>query len=141
MNLKSKLAVTFLIICNCILGQANEYPIISKIDKDSVIIFTIKQGRELVKINEEKKECLELNDILNQEIIQKDTIIYAQSKKIENYKGIVSEKDVIIANKEELTKICEQEKTMLKKEIRKQKVGKWIAIASGVAIGILVIVF
>lgn len=141
MNLKSKLAVTFLIICNCILGQENEYPIISKIDKDSVIIFTIKQGRELVKINEEKKECLELNDILNQEIIQKDTIIYAQSKKIENYKGIVSEKDVIIANKEELTKICEQEKTMLKKEIRKQKVGKWIAIASGVAIGILGIVF
>ena len=141
MSLKSNLLGLLLLLCNILFSQGNEYPIVTKIEKDSVIIFTIQQGRELVKINEQRKECLEINDILNKEMIQKDTIIYSQSKKIQNYEAIMSEKDKIIIVKDEQVQICEQEKTMLKKELRKQKVGKWIAIAGGVAIGVLGIVF
>lgn len=141
MSLKSSLLIFCVMIITCSFSQENTYPVVSKIENDSVIIFTLKQGKELIVINEERKECKEINDVLNKEIVQKDTIIYSQQKKIDNYEQIIVEKDNIIARKEELNGICEQEKSMLKKEVRKHKVGKWFALAGCVAIGVLGIVF
>ena len=48
--------------------KKSEYPKVVVYDQDTVIIFTIKQGKQLGVINEEKKECLENNEILSKEI-------------------------------------------------------------------------
>ena len=48
-----------------------DYPKVVLYEQDTVIIFTIKQGKQLGIINEEKKECLENNQVLNKEINQK----------------------------------------------------------------------
>lgn len=141
MSLRSKITLIFICLFFSVNGQKNQYPIISKIDADSVIIFTVEQGKELVKINEQRKEALELNEILKKQLIQKDTIITSQSQKIENYKKIVKEKDNIINQKDELIKLSDEEKKNLKKEVNKQKTGKWFAIIGCVVIGVLGVVF
>ena len=127
MNLKINLIVLFSILFQFAFSQLkNEYPIVSVIENDSVVIFSLKQSKKLIEINEQKKECFELKSILDNEIIQKDTIIYAQRKKIENLNSIAEEKQSIIKTKDELIQICEDEKGNLRKEIRKQKIGKLI---------------
>ena len=142
MNLKINLIVLFSILFQFAFSQLkNEYPIVSVIENDSVVIFSLKQSKKLIEINEQKKECFELKSILDNEIIQKDTIIYAQRKKIENLNSIVDEKQSIIKTKDELIQICEEEKGNLRKEIRKQKIGKWLSISGVIIVSVLGIIY
>ena len=142
MNLKINLIVLFSVLFQFAFSQLkNEYPIVSVIENDSVVIFSLKQSKKLIEINEQKKECFELKYILNNEIIQKDTIIYAQRKKIENLNSIVDEKQSIIKTKDELIQICEDEKGNLRKEIRKQKIGKWLSISGIIIVSVLGIIY
>ena len=142
MNLKINLIVLFSVLFQFAFSQLkNEYPIVSVIENDSVVIFSLKQSKKLIEINEQKKECFELKSILNNEIIQKDTIIYAQRKKIENLNSIVDEKQSIIKTKDELIQICEDEKGNLRKEIRKQKIGKWLSISGIIIVSVLGIIY
>lgn len=142
MNLKINLIVLFSVFFQVAFSQLkNEYPIVSVIENDSVVIFSLKQSKKLIEINEQKKECFELKAILNNEIIQKDTIIYAQRKKIENLNSIVDEKQSIIKTKDELIQICEEEKGNLRKEIRKQKIGKWLSISGVIIVSVLGIIY
>lgn len=142
MNLKINLIVLFSILFQFAFSQLkNEYPIVSVIENDSVVIFSLKQSKKLIEINEQKKECFELKSILDNEIIQKDTIIYAQRKKIENLNSIVEEKQSIIKTKDELIQICEEEKGNLRKEIRKQKIGKWLSISGIIIVSVLGIIY
>ena len=142
MNLKINLIVLFSILFQFAFSQLkNEYPIVSVIENDSVVIFSLKQSKKLIEINEQKKECFELKSILDNEIIQKDTIIYAQRKKIENLNSIVEEKQSIIKTKDELIQICEEEKGNLRKEIRKQKIGKWLSISGIIVVSVLGIIY
>ena len=142
MNLKINLIVLFSILFQFAFSQLkNEYPIVSIIENDSVVIFSLKQSKKLIEINEQKKECFELKSILDNEIIQKDTIIYAQRKKIENLNSIVEEKQSIIKTKDELIQICEEEKGNLRKEIRKQKIVKWLSISGIIVVSVLGIIY
>ena len=142
MNLKINLIVLFSILFQFAFSQLkNEYPIVSVIENDSVVIFSLKQSKKLIEINEQKKECFELKSILDNEIIQKDTIIYAQRKKIENLNSIAEEKQSIIKTKDELIQICEDEKGNLRKEIRKQKIGKWLSISGIIIVSVLGIMY
>lgn len=141
MSLKSKLCVFFVLFLNNVFTQTNEYPVITKIEKDTVIIFTLQQGRELIIYNEQRKEYMELNEILNSTIVQKDTVINSLNQKVSNYEKIDLENKKIIKTKEELIKLSEDEKSTLKHEVRKHKTGKWIAIAGCVTLAILGIVF
>jgi hypothetical protein len=82
--------------------------------------------------NEERKQCQELRIIDNNELIKKEQIItetnqivFSQNQIIENNKLIIQEKDKIID-------IHQRENKLLKKQLRNQKIGKWIAIVSGI---------
>ena len=82
--------------------------------------------------NEQMKECVELrkndanktNELINISTTQTGIISNLEDEIILH---IQTSKD-----KDALLNICEDEKKSLKKEMRKQKVGKWIAIISGV---------
>ena len=142
MSLRIRLIALFIIMFGFSFSQVkNEYPFLSVIDNDTVVIFDMKQAKDLIGINEQKKECLEINSVLNGEIVQKDTIIYSQTKKIQNLNAIIDDNKSIIKTKDNLIQICEDEKENLKKDVRKQKVGKWLSIVGIVTVGVLGIVF
>ena len=141
MNLRISLLLFILSFSKLLFSQNVEFPIVCIIDGDSVIIFTTEQGRKLVNINEQKNECFENLDISKKELKQEKVITESQKVQIKNLEQVVSDKDVIIESNKSLNAICEDEKKLLEKEVRKQKIAKWLSIGGIVVVGVLGIVF
>jgi hypothetical protein len=117
----------------------SNYPKVMLVEKDTLICFTTQQAKQMAIWNEKRKECVELSKNDNEKIaelnnisITKDSIIYNLENEVIQYKKTITDKESLIA-------ICEDEKTSLKREIRKQRRGKWIAIICGVGLTALVI--
>jgi hypothetical protein len=110
----------------------SKYPSVIIANNDTLVCFTTKQSKQMAVWNEQMKECVELrkndanktNELINISTTQTGIISNLEDEIILH---IQTSKD-----KDALLNICEDEKKSLKKEIRKQKFGKWIAIISGV---------
>lgn len=139
MNLRNKIITLFIFACSLVHAQS-EYPKTMISEKDTLIVFTLEQARKITEINEEKKYCLQQNDILEKEIVQKDTIINSLEKKVNDLGTIETKYQKIIKEKNELKDICESEKQSLNKEVRKQKTHKWIAISGGIVLAVIGII-
>jgi hypothetical protein len=116
-----------------------KYPYVMVLEKDTIVCFTTEQSKQMAVWNEQRKECVELRKNDNQKItelekisIKKDTIISNLEKEIVLHKKTISDKETLI-------NVCEDEKKALKKDIRKQRRGKWIAIICGVGLSLLFI--
>jgi hypothetical protein len=107
------------------------YPKVIVYDKDTVILFSIEQGKKLAKDNEDRKECFENNEILEKEIQQKDIIISQEQGKAKNYDKIIKDYNEIIKAKDDLKKLCNEEKEILTDEVNKKNRHKWFAIIGG----------
>ena len=118
---------------------AIEYPSVELKGTDTVIVFKIEQGRKLAQFNEERKKLITLHDIQNKELIQKDSIISYQTNVIEKYVMIERKQQVIIDEKSKQIELCDDEKLLIKDELKKQKRYKWTAIISGVTVNIFTI--
>jgi len=119
--------------------NSTEYPSIELKGVDTVIVFKIEQGRKLAQQNEERKKLIKLNDIQNKELIQKDSVIVYQQNVIDNYILIEKAQKVIINEKSKQITMCDDEKVLIKDELKKQKRYKWTAIISGVTVNIFTI--
>ncbi len=111
-----------------------KYPSVIILHKDTLVCFTTEQSKQVAVWNEERKECVELSKNDSQKIKELENIVTQQKGLISN---LEKEKGLLKANlqdKDALIMICEEEKKSIKKEVRKQKVGKWIAIVGGVAL-------
>ena len=111
-----------------------KYPSVIVLNKDTLVCFTTEQSKQIAVWNEERKECVELTKNDSQKIKELENIINQQKGLISN---LEKEKGLLKANlqdKDALFMICEEEKKSIKKEVKKQKVGKWIAIVGGVAL-------
>ena len=111
-----------------------KYPSVIVLNKDTLVCFSTEQSKQVAVWNEERKQCLELSKNDSQKITELENIITQQKGLISN---LEKEKGLLKANlqdKDALILICEEEKKSIKKEVRKQKVGKWIAIVGGVAL-------
>ena len=150
--MNSVIKYLFIILCFHCSGQ--NYPKTILLKKDTVIVFSIEQGKRLSLINEERKKCGEELLIVEKQLILKgrvagtdeeanlkDTIIEGYKDKISSYSEIENTLGKIINEKNDLLGICEDEKDDLKKDIRKQKIQKWIAICSGVVLTFLGLIF
>ncbi len=116
--------------------KTSKYPCIQVIESDTVIIFDLEQGRKLAIINESKKHLEQLNEIQLKELNEKDSIIINQNAIIIHDDKIKKAyTDIIIENKN-LEKLCQDEKSILMQEIKKQKRYKWTAIISGITVNI-----
>jgi Lhr-like helicase len=121
-----------------IYGQ--EYPKTSVIGKDTVLIFSQEQAKKIAQWNEERKYCIENEELLELLIKEKDTIIKHLSKQVEDFTIVEERYKDIIKGKDDLQEICEQEKKIIHKEVKRQKRHKWIAIVSGIALGVIAII-
>lgn len=128
--MKNLISIFFLVFFS--FANAQKYPKTIVIENDTIICFTTAQSKQLAVWNEQRKQCQELRILESKEIIKKDGIIYEQNTIINNQDSIIFNYRSIIVEKEKIITINEEEKKLLKKEIRTQKVGKWIAIISGV---------
>lgn len=117
------------------LSQKNQsdYPIVSVINSDTVIIFSFEQGKNLAIINENKKRLEKLNDLNQQELLQKDSVIQMQNGQLVNNDKIIQKYQFIIKEKENQNELSNSQNTLLKTELKKQIRQKWIAIISGIA--------
>jgi hypothetical protein len=103
------------------------------IGKDSVIIFTLDQGKELAKINEDRKRLEKLNKKCEFQLKFKDSIILLQEQQIVDYQSIKLDYDLMVKQMNRMQQLCGDEKKLLNKEIKKQKRQKWASIGIGVS--------
>jgi len=129
-GMQNLISILFIVFAFNLIGQ--KYPKSLVIDNDTLVCFKVAQAKQLGIWNEERKQCQELRIIDNNELIKKEQIIsetnqivFSQNQIIENNKLIIQEKDNIID-------IHQRENKLLKKQLRNQKIGKWIAIVSGI---------
>lgn len=107
------------------------YPKVIIYDKDTVILFSIEQGKKLAELNEDRKECFEIDEILKLEIEQKDIIITEEKGKVANYDKIIKNYNDILKATKDLQELCNSEKVILNDEIKKKNKHKWYAIIGG----------
>ena len=112
--------------------KTSKYPSVQVIESDTVIIFDLEQGRKLAIINESKKRLEQLNEIQLKELNEKDSIIINQNAIIVHDDKIKKAYNDIIVENKNLEKLCQDEKTILDQEIKKQKRYKWYAIIGGI---------
>jgi len=141
MSLVSKILVVFLLFSNIAYSQLKKYPTLNVIDGDTVLIFDLFQGKELIKINETKKQYIELFDLNKKELERKNTIISVQEDKIRSYEYVIKDYDTIVKSMGNLITLSEQKIREQKKEIRKQKTHKWVAIIGLSCLGILGVIY
>ena len=114
-----------------------KFPTTIIFEEDTVIVFSLEQGKELSLINEKGKKCSQDLLIAEKQLILKDTIISVYKDKIEAYRGIESSLENIVNEKNDLIDICKDEKKEIIREVQRQKSQKWIAIFSGVVLTVI----
>jgi hypothetical protein len=128
--MQNLISILFIVFAFNLIGQ--KYPKSLVIDNDTLVCFKVAQAKQLAIWNEERKQCQELRIIDNNELIKKDQIIIETNSIIESKNKIIESNQLIILEKDKIIDINEQEKKLLKKQLRNQKIGKWIAIVSGI---------
>jgi len=129
-GMQNLISILFIVFAFNLIGQ--KYPKSLVIDNDTLVCFKVAQAKQLAIWNEERKQCQELRIIDNNELIKKDQIIIETNSIIESKNKIIESNQLIILEKDKIIDINEQEKKLLKKQLRNQKIGKWIAIVSGI---------
>jgi len=132
------ISLLILIMSCSVYGQ--EYPKTSVIAEDTVLIFSQDQAKKIAQWNEERKYCIENEELLELLIQEKDTIIKHLSKQVEDFTIVEDRYKDIIKVKDDLQEICEQEQKIVHKEVKRQKRHKWVAIISGISLGVIAII-
>jgi hypothetical protein len=116
----------------CYAQTKTKYPSVIILEKDTLVCFTTEQSKQMGVWNEQRKECVELRKNDNQKINELEKITITQTGIISNLENEIVQHKKNFDDKNSLLVICEDEKKLLKKEIRKQKRGKWVAILGGI---------
>ena len=137
MNLISRSIMLFALVLSPFIALGQTYPLLSTYEGDTVLIFSIEQGRYLTKSNEERKYFENLVRECEQEISVHRELTKKQDSVITNLQLVKDDYIIIVRTKEELIDICEIEKELLNDEVKKQKRHKWVAIISGSILTVL----
>ena len=102
--------------------------------KDTTICFSLNQGRYLLKQVYRVQECDTLYSICNAQNSIKDNIINEQQANVGALKKVILNQNTLIAINKDLINSMEQKISDAKKDTKKQKVYKWLAITGGVVL-------
>lgn len=109
-----------------------EYPAMKVIEKDTVIIFTLEQARDLSEKNEQRKKLEAEAKITKSQLEFKDSIITMQIKQVLDLKLVKFDYDELVKQMQRQQQTCSDEKSILNNEIRKQRRHKNLSIGAGV---------
>jgi len=124
------LSILFAVMFSSVFAQ--DYPKMVVIDKDSCVIFTLEQSREMIIWDVEYNECKDERKILLEEIALKDSVIVNTKTMVNEYNEILELYNGIKAEKDTLIQLHIEEKQLLEKQIKKQKIQKFISSSIGV---------
>lgn len=124
-------AILFTVIFNVYSTFGQTYPQVVVIEKDSCIIFTLPQSRQMIKWDLQLSECRTNLKLTLNESALKDSIILNQSNQITQYQQIEATYGLIDKENKELRKLLEEERAVLTKEIRRQKFRKFLVGIGG----------
>lgn len=128
----SKIILFIFAVQFCSAQQVKQkYPSVIVVEKDTLVCFTTEQSKQMGVWNEERKECVELRKNDNQKISELQKITTTQTGIISNLENEIVQHKENFEDKNNLLLICEDEKDTLKDEVRKHKIGKWVAIIGG----------
>jgi len=119
--------------------SAVKYPTVELKGSDTVICFTMEQGRTLAQRNEQRKKFEEVMKIQQLELLQMDSIVASQNRMIQTYKSIDEAQQLIIKEVKSQVDMCDSQRMLVEKELKKQKRYKWTAIISGITVNIFTI--
>lgn len=128
--MRNLISICFTVISFGFIAQKNTKVFV--VDNDTLICFNVAQAKQLAIWNEERKKCEVLRNIDNAEIIKKEQIISETNQIVDSQNKIIENKNLIITEKDKIIEIQEKNNKLLKKQLRNQKIGKWIAIIGGV---------
>lgn len=112
--------------------DAIQYPAMKVIEKDTVIIFTLEQARDLSEKNEQRKKLEADAKITTSQMKFKDSIIRMQETQITDLKLVKFDYDELVKQMNRQQQTCSDEKSILHREIRKQRRQKIASIGVGV---------
>jgi hypothetical protein len=98
--------------------------------KDTTICFTLTQGKYLLKQTYKVKECDTLRKICEEQRLECDSINKGNELIIKDYKGIMENQNGLLKLKQYEVDKLKVDLKLANKEVRKQKVYKWIAIGT-----------
>lgn len=134
----SKIIIFIFAVQFCSAQQVSQkYPSVIVVEKDTLVCFTTEQARKMGVWNEEKKQCIELRKNDNNKISELQKITTTQTSIILNLENEIIQHKENFKDKNSLLLICEDEKDTLKDEVRKHKIGKWVAVIGGVVLSTL----
>ena len=122
MNLISRSIMLFALVLSPFIALGQTYPLLSTYEGDTVLIFSIEQGRYLTKSNEERKYFENLVRECEQEVSVHKEITKNQDSVITNLKLVKDDLIIIVRTKGELIDICESEKGMLNGKLKNKNV-------------------
>lgn len=103
-------------------------------NSDTTICFSINQGKYLLKQVYKLKECDTLYSICNQQLLLSDSVIANQKINIDSYKKIVSNQYILISSKDAEIDMLDEKIKEEKKNVRKQKVYRWLTFGVSVCV-------
>ena len=95
---------------------------------DTTICFSIEKGKYLLKQVYRVKECDTLYSICETQKVLSDSMILEQKSNIEYYKKIVANKNVLLSSKDAEIDMLEAKVKTEQKNVRKEKVYKWLTV-------------
>jgi hypothetical protein len=112
-------------------AQKDPYPKVIIYQTDTVLAFTLKQGRQLSVFNEERKECLDIKKDLDSQIKEFQRIDKEQKLQLANMDKVKKDYDEVVKATNENKNLCETEKQIIRTQRNDQIKYKWFSIGVG----------
>ena len=100
--------------------------------KDTSICFSLNRAKYLLKEHYNLQECQALLNICESQKTLLDSLIANQKLNANNLKGIILNQKTLVSYKDDEISLLNDKIAYEQKEVRKQKVYKWLAIVGGV---------
>lgn len=104
---------------------------------DTTICFTIGQSKYLLGEHYKLQECQALLNVCESQLILTDSVTKNQQLNIGGYKNVISNQSILLSSQATEIKTLEGNVEQEQKNVRTQKVYKWITAGCGVAVTIL----
>ena len=103
---------------------------------DTTICFSVSQGKYLLKMVAELEKCDTLMNVCEIQLKEHKKYIKDKDKIIRNIMNISDNQNTMLKLKEGQIDILKLDLEKTKKEVRKHKVQKWIAVGGGIAVSL-----
>lgn len=101
---------------------------------DTIIVFSVSQGKYLLKEHYRLKECKTLDSICELQRAYSDSIATYQTKNATDYKKVIENDKEIVFVKDNQIQGLKADLVTANKQLKLQKVYKWVAIIGGGAV-------